>query len=315
MRTKKLISSVMCGTKLPSIHIAATKGQATCLDSRFGGIFYLPRGEKIPVCPEGEEMQFLAQINFAQIPTLKGFPRKGILQFFVDTDAQRFQNKMEDDTLKRELYAVRYYPQPEEHLQQEIIEQSFTASQTIKTVILGDERLSMDEYQKRCQNGNGKPLQQPKFEFRQTKGHLDLPWLKGKMLFQKKKEIVTISFGADSFLTDLGYEYAKKKISSYLFPLLLKVSGYDIEYSETDTDDFCWDFGNYGCKLGGHPAVRQWDIRSENEKNQKYTTLLFQYDLSTRDEIEQDTFNFFIKPEDLAACRFDDVLLCWHNCF
>jgi len=38
MGTKKLISSVIGGTKLPSIHIAATKGQTTCLDSRFGGI-------------------------------------------------------------------------------------------------------------------------------------------------------------------------------------------------------------------------------------------------------------------------------------
>lgn len=305
----------MRDTKLPSIHIVATEEQATCLDSRFGGIFYLPKGEKIPVCPEGEEMQFIAQINLAQIPPLKGFPQKGVLQFFVDTDTKRFQSKIYDEKLKRELYTIRYYPQPDENLQQEITEQSFKVSQTVTTVILGDERLSLDEYQKVRQSRNSKSLQQPKYETYQTEGHLNLSCLKGKMSFQKQKEIVTISFGADNFTTDFGYEYAKKKISPFILPLILKISGYDIENSESDIDDFCWDFGNYGCKIGGHPAIRQMDIRLENEKDQKYTTLLFQYDLSTRAEIEKDTFDFFIKPEDLSACRFDDVLLCWHNCF
>ena len=31
--------------------------------------------------------------------------------------------------------------------------------------------------------------------------------------------------------------------------------------------------------------------------------------------LEKDTFCFFIKPEDLNACRFDDILMVHHNCY
>ena len=59
--------------------------------------------------------------------------------------------------------------------------------------------------------------------------------------------------------SDFGYETLWKKIR----PFMIRASGYDMEGRESDTDDFYWDFGNWGCKIGGHPALRQADIRSE----------------------------------------------------
>ncbi|MDE6894926.1 MAG: DUF1963 domain-containing protein [Lachnospiraceae bacterium] len=109
--------------------------------------------------------------------------------------------------------------------------------------------------------------------------------------------------------SDFGYETVWKKIR----PFMIRASGYDMEGRESDTDDFYWDFGNWGCKIGGHPALRQADIRSEFDEYKSYTALLFQYDLTTRERLGLGTFDFFIRPEDLAACRFDHVLFHWHS--
>ena len=87
---------------------------------------------------------------------------------------------------------------------------------------------------------------------------------------------------------------------------MIRASGYDMEGRESDTDDFYWDFGK-------HPALRQADIRSEFDEYKSYTALLFQYDLTTRERLGLGTFDFFIRPEDLAACRFDRVLFHWHS--
>ena len=93
---------------------------------------------------------------------------------------------------------------------------------------------------------------------------------------------------------------------------------YDLENSCEDTDQFFCDFGNWGFKLGGHPSLRQGEFRLEEEDHQAYSALLFQYDLTPPHDPgcqEEDTFCFFIKPEDLNACRFDDILMVHHNCY
>lgn len=272
MKNRELIIKALEETAVPALHITAVSDEtAGCINSKFGGDFYLPQGEKIPVSPEGEELEFLAQINFAETEPLEGFPNQGILQFFIDTDEDRFFDKLEEEELKKELYEIRYYPEPDEKLQQTIA----------------------------CQKKD------------KNKNYLTTSWLRGKMSFQKEKEIINLCADIDSEAPweDLTPALRKK------LPFLISDAGYDLENDEEDTDEFCWDFGNWGCKIGGYPAVRQGDIRCEYEEYESYTTLLFQYDITTREELEDDTFVFFIRPEDLKACRFNDVLLYWHNCF
>ena len=149
MRTKKIIQSALEETKLPSIHISVTDKPTNCIDSKFGGIFYLPQEESIPTCPEGEQMQFLAQINFAKMPHIEGFPEKGLLQFFMDTDETRFEEKIDDPEKMRQLYAVRYYPSPDMALQQSVNTQQFTPTKVITTVTINGETISKEEYEKR----------------------------------------------------------------------------------------------------------------------------------------------------------------------
>jgi len=54
--------------------------------SKVGGYPYLPVGDEYPIGKNGEPMEFLAQINFAQMPQLQDYPTAGILEFFIELD-------------------------------------------------------------------------------------------------------------------------------------------------------------------------------------------------------------------------------------
>lgn len=54
--------------------------------SKFGGFPYLPKGFEYPKSPNGDYLFLLAQINFTEVPHLKGFPVQGILQFYIPDD-------------------------------------------------------------------------------------------------------------------------------------------------------------------------------------------------------------------------------------
>ena len=279
MCTKKMIQNALKSTCLSSLRLSAVQKPTSCIDSKFGGIFYLPEGENIPSCPEGEPMQFLAQINFTQMPHLEGFPRAGLLQFFLDTNQEHIEEKIDDPNTRRQLYSVRYYSSPNAALQQAVEPQQFTPTKVITTVI---------------------------------PGHMDLPWLEGKIAFRSDTEVATVYVGMEDIVSDLGYETICKQ---QVTPKLVQQSGYDLENNESALDDLCWNLGNWGTKLGGHPAIHQADSRLDFEDDKNYTSLLFQYDFTTKKELEADTFQFFVKPQDLENACFDDVLFCWHNAF
>ena len=68
-----------------------------------------------------------------------------------------------------------------------------------------------------------------------------------------------------------------------------------------------------GHKIGGYPYFTQVDPREENDP---HTFLLLQIDTDEVDNKEIlwgdcGVANFFISPEDLAACQFDNVLYNW----
>jgi len=73
--------------KLDYVKILATPMPAgkslPLLQSKFLGQPYLPVGTPYPRDEKGQPMLLLAQLNFAEIPALAGFPTAGILQFFI----------------------------------------------------------------------------------------------------------------------------------------------------------------------------------------------------------------------------------------
>ncbi|NHZ65440.1 YwqG family protein [Massilia genomosp. 1] len=52
-------------------------------NSRLGGPAYLPKGQAYPRDPDGVPLALLAQLNFAEMPALDGYPATGMLQFFI----------------------------------------------------------------------------------------------------------------------------------------------------------------------------------------------------------------------------------------
>lgn len=68
----------------PYIEIKLTDNdKPTWWQSKFGGLPYLPKGFEYPKSINGDYLYLLAQINFAEVPHLEGFPDKGILQFYI----------------------------------------------------------------------------------------------------------------------------------------------------------------------------------------------------------------------------------------
>ena len=56
----------------------------TLWQSKFGGSPYLPMGQTYPKSESGDNLQLLAQINFAELPENTQYPSTGILQFFIN---------------------------------------------------------------------------------------------------------------------------------------------------------------------------------------------------------------------------------------
>lgn len=76
--------------------------------SKFGGLPYLPKGFEYPKTSDGKDYLFLlAQLNFDEVPTLDGFPDRGILQFYIADDDDLAHPTVEDGC------KIIYFPQPD----------------------------------------------------------------------------------------------------------------------------------------------------------------------------------------------------------
>jgi uncharacterized protein YwqG len=81
--------------------------------SRLGGPVYVPSDAAHPMC-DGKPLVFLAQINLAELPAMTGFPRHGLVQFFIACD-DVYGCTFEPCTMdNNSSYRVVYWPDPQE---------------------------------------------------------------------------------------------------------------------------------------------------------------------------------------------------------
>ena len=70
-----------------------------------------------PKTPDGNYLYLLAQINFAEVPDLEGFPDKGILQFYIakeyDYELGLIYGSKIDDPSNQWGFRVMYFPKPD----------------------------------------------------------------------------------------------------------------------------------------------------------------------------------------------------------
>lgn len=99
-------------TVKPYVQIQTQVCEDTSLwQSKFLGRPYFPKSASFPRTEQGDYLYLLAQINFAEVPPLKGFPRKGILQFYLsntDLYGADFENPTRQDGFR-----VMYHADPE----------------------------------------------------------------------------------------------------------------------------------------------------------------------------------------------------------
>lgn len=69
---------------LPAVELLpAPERPVTAGGTRIGGPVWLRDGEAWPTDADGAPMEFVAQVDFAELPPLPDFPAMGVLQFFV----------------------------------------------------------------------------------------------------------------------------------------------------------------------------------------------------------------------------------------
>lgn len=78
--------------------------------SKFLGRPYLPKHKSFPRTAEGDYLYLLAQINFAEVPFLEGFPKEGILQIYLENE---YGYGQDPEHLNRQNgFRLIYYPEP-----------------------------------------------------------------------------------------------------------------------------------------------------------------------------------------------------------
>lgn len=265
-RCKKMVLEQLEDTLLPSLKLKADPNKETdCLDSKFGGIFYLPQGESIPLGVKGTPMEFLVQLNFSKLNAPEGFPKKGILQFFLDTDVfAKSLMQSKDGIVEKDQYAVRYYENPDKELQQPIEEQEIVVSKYVVTAIIDPHNNARFEVQEGVeipqqfqQSGEGFWHPWLRQEGHMSEGRYPMVRHKGKIRPFKKQEYASLQLnctGEGKIELDSGYEDHSSKIT----PELVLRAGYNLGDC-SGLDAFAYDFTNWGCKIGGHPAIRTKD--------------------------------------------------------
>ena len=86
---------------LQHVALVPTDQAPTLLGSRLGGHAGFPKGGKWPLDKQGKPMLLLAQVNFADLGRLPNFPKKGLLQFFIQSDdlfGMNFDEALDSDT-------------------------------------------------------------------------------------------------------------------------------------------------------------------------------------------------------------------------
>lgn len=127
-------------SKLQFVNITLEKSNGSYLQSKVGGHPYFPEEMEYPADSNGNPLDFLAQINFAEVPKLEGYPDHGILQFYIalnDLYGLDFSNRKEQKD-----YRVIYHEVPGENPRKDF----YRLDEIRKSAEYMSPKMSEDEY-------------------------------------------------------------------------------------------------------------------------------------------------------------------------
>lgn len=273
---------------LECVKLRFTAQKCSLWQSKAGGTPYYPKGMGWPEgsgeTESGRTLRFLAQLNFGELPHTDGFPRKGILQFFICPDGDYglphmgsleggykvvyHENIITDPAL---LYSENDIPETDEEYDEFPVRGEY-----LITGEKGISRATADDH---------------RFERIVLRVIEEKTGVRADSLFhlyrKEFKGTLEKCFGAEELPEELW------EINS---------SGEDDNFSQT----------------GGYPRFEQQDPRASEDFLKDHNIILFQSDCVYDPENDVciewgdgGTANFFITPEDLKRLDFSKVLFNW----
>ncbi len=266
------------------IRLKPVREHTSVFDSKLGGIPYLPKGYDYPVVNTGEHfgkpLRFLAQLNFAKLPHIEGFPQSGILQFYAGCDGDDLIGMDFENGFNQNGFRVIYHG--------EIIE---------------DER----------QLYSAKDM--PSFDM----DDCAFPF-RGEFRLDASEPEMQAVIASDYHFDKAAVAAYNKVFGTQYDSVFGTADKNCIYHHDKDLCDLLYEMRSIsGSAIGGYPYFTQDDPRGYGEEAGKCDILLFQLDSegSGADEImwgDCGVGNFFISAEDLAALDFTKVLYNWDCC-
>lgn len=313
---QEIVDQIQAESQRPVCRLHLSREPFAVSDSHLGGVPYVPRNGQIPVDDDGNQLWLCAQINFAQMPPVKGFPTEGILQFFL-SDFDRdggFGIYSSEDGIAQGDWRTAFYP---------TVDASVTEGECLAKMAVPWEEASKEHM----------PRPAHKFDLRDIEeGHT--------FLWRCPDRPLKMSF--------LPVEQEGVNHEDYRFDILF-AAALKARFPEEDPEEFMpykldagtpeerearakvWkQIERGGCKTGGYPRYYQDDPRLYSEEHgiplEEWDILLFQLDddpftypagkigeeLGEMDvPLNGGTMNFLIRPEDLEKRDFSRVLAQW----
>lgn len=289
---QRIVNEIQKKSKRPVCRLTFSQEPFSITDSHLGGIPYLPQDQEYPMGADGQVLWLCAQINFAQMPQMKGFPDTGILQFYLSDwhyDAGFGLYSEDVVAIDQRQWRVLYHPVIDKAVTEEMCQ--------AKMPVLWEDALELWRTPEKPLKMGFLPVQQESVS--DTDYRFDT-------LFADELSICLPNADAEEYMPYSLYGNTSEEQES-LAKLREQIK-------------------NGGCKMGGYPCYMQDDPRLYSDMCSKplkeWDTLLFQLDDDTftfpaGDVGEMDfdlnggTLNFLIRSEDLIKRDFSQVLAQW----
>ena len=305
---QEIVNQIQEQSKRPACYLEFSKEPFGIADSHLGGVPYVPRNGEIPTDEKGSQLWLCAQINFAQMPHLDGFPDRGIFQLFAsDFDADGGFGFYAGECEEQSGWKAVYY---------EEVDSSVSEAECAAKMAVPWEEASKKNMPRPAHKFDLKDIEEGRAELWRIPAH---PL---KISF---RPVVQDVIGDNDFrFDDLFAAELERRLPGADPEEFMPYELRDETDEERETLRRVRDqIESGGCKLGGYAYFEQYDIREDDEERAAWDILLFQLrddftDFPAGEFPEMDLYlggfgalNILIRPEDLKNRDFSQVLGYW----
>ena len=305
---QEIVDRIQEDSKRPACYLEFSKEPFGIADSHLGGVPYVPRNGEIPTDEKGSQLWLCAQINFAQMPHLDGFPDRGIFQLFAsDFDADGGFGFYAGECEEQSGWKAVYY---------EEVDSSVTEAECAAKMAVPWEEASKKNMPRPAHKFDWKDIEE---------GRAALWRIPAHPLKISFRPVVQDVIGDNDFrFDDLFAAELERRLPGADPEEFMPYELRDETDEERETLRRVRDqIESGGCKLGGYAYFEQYDIREDDEERAAWDILLFQLrddftDFPAGEFPEMDLYlggfgalNILIRPEDLKNRDFSQVLGYW----